>query len=82
MFTLVIDFLLLVAFWFSLFTLHSVSIYLLTKYSVDQIADLYDSPREFIRETAQTEQQGKNVQELLQQALDRIHTLEVQLQHE
>ena len=36
--------LVLVVLWCSLCTLHSVytSIYLLTKYSMDQIADLYD----------------------------------------
>ena len=44
---------------------------------MEQVADLYDSPRESTRATAQTEQQGQNMQELLQQALDRIHMLEV-----
>ena len=33
-------------------------IYLITKYSMDQIAHLYDSPRESPRATAEIEQQG------------------------
>ena len=59
MFTLLFDFLVLVVFWCSLGTSLSVyvSIYLLTKHSMDQIADLYDFPRESTMGNAQPEQQ-------------------------
>ena len=49
---------------------------------MDQIADLYDSPRNSTQEENRTQQRGQGTEYLLCQALERIHMLEIQLQHE
>ena len=49
---------------------------------MDQIADLYDSPRNSTQGENRTQQGGQGTDDLLHQALARIHTLEIQLQHE
>ena len=49
---------------------------------MDQIADLYNSPRNSTQGENRTQQGGQGTEDLLCQALERIHTLEIQLQHE
>ena len=49
---------------------------------MDQIADLYDSPRNSTQRENRTQQGGQGTEDLLHQALERIHTLEIQLQRE
>ena len=49
---------------------------------MDQIADLYDSPRNSNQGETRTQQGGPNTEDLLHQALEYIHMLEIQLHHE
>ena len=49
---------------------------------MDQIVDLYDSPRNSTQGENRPQQGGQGTEDLLRKALARMHTLEVQLQHE